>query len=111
LAESPRRGRPKTDPAFFADEYALRKSEVVVSFVCKPNEAPRAGKADGEERMRSRRGQRNALKRLISDKGIQGNSGAFLGRIWSGLGQTWLDFEKFGSGLEGQMLIHCRSDN
>jgi hypothetical protein len=64
-----------------------------------------------EERIFVRGGQRNALKRLISDKGIQGNSGAFLGRIWSGLGWILLDLAKFGFGLERQMLIHYRNDN
>jgi hypothetical protein len=40
------------------------------------------------------------LKRLISDKGIQGNPSVFLGKIWLDIGPALLDFEKFGVGFE-----------
>jgi hypothetical protein len=40
------------------------------------------------------------LKRLNSDKGIQGIPSPFLGKIWLELGLAWPDFEKFGVGLE-----------
>jgi hypothetical protein len=36
------------------------------------------------------------LKRLISDKGIQGNQSIFLGKMWLELGLAWLGFDKFG---------------
>jgi hypothetical protein len=53
-------------------------------------------------------GQDNPLKRLISDKGIQGNQSIFLGRIWLELGLAWLGFDKFGIGLV--FVIQRRSD-
>jgi hypothetical protein len=46
------------------------------------------------------RGRRKLLKRLVSDKGIQGYQSLFLGRIWPRLWSAWLDFDKFGIGFE-----------
>jgi hypothetical protein len=37
-------------------------------------------------------GHDNPLKRLISDKGIQGNQSIFLGKMWLELGLAWLGF-------------------
>jgi hypothetical protein len=45
-------------------------------------------------------GQRNPLKRLISDMEIKGDQSVFLGKIWPRLCPAWLDFEKFGVGFE-----------
>jgi hypothetical protein len=45
-------------------------------------------------------GHDNRLKRLISDKEIQGNPSLFLGKIWLKLGPAWPDLGKFGFGLD-----------
>jgi hypothetical protein len=42
----------------------------------------------------------NPLKRLISDKGIQGNPSLFLGWIWLDIRPAWLDLGKFRRDLE-----------
>jgi hypothetical protein len=39
------------------------------------------------------------LKKLISDKEIQGKQSIFLGNIWLKLGLAWPGFDKFGVGL------------
>jgi hypothetical protein len=44
-------------------------------------------------------GHDNPLKRLISDKEIQGKQSIFLGNIWLKLGLAWPGFDKFGVGL------------
>jgi hypothetical protein len=68
--------------------------------------ASKTAPANGEERSGKRlfcpRGQRNRLKRLVSDKEIQGNPSLFLGKIWPGLGLALLGFDKFGIGLESR---------
>ena len=51
-------------------------------------------------------GQRNPLKRLVSDKRIQGKPSRFLGKIWLGSASAWLGFEKFGFGLEVGPTFH-----
>jgi hypothetical protein len=45
-------------------------------------------------------GPRNSLKRLNSDKDIQGKPSRFLGLFLCGLGPIWLDSAKFGFGLD-----------
>jgi hypothetical protein len=45
-------------------------------------------------------GQRKSLKRLDSDKRIQGNPSVFLGFVWLGLGWILLYLAKFGFGLD-----------
>jgi hypothetical protein len=45
-------------------------------------------------------GRDNPLKRLISDKGIQGNPSLILGKIWLERGPALLDLAKFGFGLD-----------
>jgi len=50
-------------------------------------------------------GQRNPLKRLISDKGIQGNQSFFSWISLAGLGLALLDLAKFGIGLENQSRL------
>jgi len=52
------------------------------------------------KRKKAPRGQRKSLKRLDSDKEIQGNPSVFLGFIWLGLGWILLDLAKFGFGLD-----------
>jgi hypothetical protein len=47
-------------------------------------------------------GHDKRLKRLIPDKEIKGNPSLFFGKIWSGLGQAWLGFDKFCFGLDIQ---------
>jgi hypothetical protein len=48
-------------------------------------------------------GQRNPLKRLDSDKRIQGNQSFFLGLSLARLGWALLDLAKFGVRLRGQI--------
>jgi hypothetical protein len=62
---------------------------------------PTARKAAGKDFF-CPRGQRNPLKRLVSDKEIQGNPSLFLGKIGPGLGLALLGFDKFGIGLESR---------
>jgi hypothetical protein len=51
------------------------------------------------------------LKRLISDKEIQGKQSIFLGNIWLKLGLAWPGFDKFGVGLGGgAAMIQRRAD-
>src|ERR1700734_3164498 len=47
-------------------------------------------------------GRRNLLKRLISDKGIQGNPSQIFCSILLASVRAWLDLAKFGCGLESQ---------
>jgi hypothetical protein len=47
-------------------------------------------------------GRRNLLKRLISDKGIQGNPSQKFCSILLASVRAWLDLAKFGFGLESQ---------
>jgi len=57
------------------------------------------------------RGHHNLLKRLISDKEIQGKQRIFLGKIWLKLGLPWPGFDKFGVGLDGSAaIIQGRAD-
>jgi hypothetical protein len=42
------------------------------------------------------------LKRLVSDKRIQGNPSFFLGKIWPDDGLALLDLAEFGVDLESQ---------
>jgi hypothetical protein len=50
-------------------------------------------------------GHDNPLKRLKTDKGIQGNQSLFLGKIWLKLGLALLGFDKFGGNLAKQRYI------
>jgi hypothetical protein len=70
----------------------------------------RDGFGEGKEREKifGPGGRDNRLKRLISDKGIQGNQSIILGKIWMELGLAWLGFDKFGIGLV--FVIQRRSD-
>jgi hypothetical protein len=52
------------------------------------------------QRKKALGGQRKSLKRLDSDKEIQGNPSVFLGFIWLGLGWILLDLGEFGFGLD-----------
>jgi hypothetical protein len=51
------------------------------------------------------RGQHNPLKRLISDKRIQGNPSLFLGKIWLEAGLALLDLAKFGNQIYHIMSV------
>jgi hypothetical protein len=44
-------------------------------------------------------GHRNALKRLNSDKRIEGNPSLCLGKIWLNAAPAWLNLAQFGLGL------------
>src|ERR1700685_1978693 len=63
-------------------------------------EWPPSGGGKGGKGFFCPRGQRNPLKRLISDKEIQGNPSLFLCWILLGVGRALLDLAKFGIGLE-----------
>jgi hypothetical protein len=59
---------------------------------------------NGPKKKKGGGGQRKLLKRLIPNKGIQGNQSFFLGKIWPDLEPAWLDFERFGVGFERRNL-------
>jgi hypothetical protein len=59
---------------------------------------------NGRKKKKVGGGQRKLLKRLIPNKGIQGNQSFFLGKIWPDLEPAWLDFEKLGVGFERRKL-------
>ena len=54
----------------------------------------------GSKKKKAPGGQRKSLKRLDSEKGIQGNPSLFLGFPLLGLGLILLELAKFGFGLE-----------
>src|ERR1700683_2254303 len=69
-------------------------------FAPRDDETATAGEERREKGFFCPRGQRNSLKRLISDKEIQGNPSLFLCWILLGVGRALLDLAKFGIGLE-----------
>jgi|SRR5271166_2583725 len=53
-------------------------------------------------------GQRNALKRFIPDKGIQGNPSFFPWKNLAGLGPIWPGLAKFGFGFDNRTERICK---
>src|ERR1700683_1266672 len=69
-------------------------------FAPRDDETATAGEERREKGFFCPRGQPNPLKRLISDKEIQGKPSLFLCWILLGVGRAFLDLAKFGIGLE-----------
>jgi hypothetical protein len=70
------------------------------------NVADRRNLDGGRERKMAWGSQRNSLKRLKTDKRIQGNPSFFLWFSLSGLGLALLDLDKFGVNLEKRYSTH-----
>jgi hypothetical protein len=60
-----------------------------------------AARPEAEKEKMRLGGQRNPLKRLVSDKGIKGNQSLFLGKIWLDNGWPLIGFEKLGVDFAG----------
>jgi hypothetical protein len=94
---SPLRGRPQSRNKSFGKTEACAKIRCALGDAEAPNASARTERS--RERFFAPRCHDNRLKRLVSDKRIQGNPGFSFGKIWLGLGLAWLGFEKFGGAL------------